>query len=138
MFATDAGCVPAEADLVCYWFENAGRQIASSKGPGCRLYARKAAALAAGNDALEAKRVQMDRGAKPNACCIREAVRERWWLRRWSSGPLVKLCRSGILRTSYLGHNGVSSTYWYLEATPVLLRHIARQAEHAHAWRASS
>ena len=99
MFATYAGCVPAEADLVCYWFENAGRQIASSKGPGCRLYARKAAALAAGNDALEAKRVQMDRGAKPNACCIREAVRERWWLRRWSSGPLVKLCRSGILRT---------------------------------------
>ena len=39
---------------------------------------------------------------------------------------------------TYLGHNGVSSTYWYLEATPVLLRHIARQAEHAHAWRASS
>ena len=41
MFATYAGCVPAEADLVCYWFENAGRQIASGNGPGCRLYARK-------------------------------------------------------------------------------------------------
>ena len=31
MFATYAGRVPAEADLVCYWFEKAGRQIASGK-----------------------------------------------------------------------------------------------------------
>ena len=38
---------------------------------------------------------------------------------------------------TYLGHNNVSSTYWYLEATPVLLRHIACEAEHAHARRAS-
>ena len=29
MFATYAGCVPAEADLVCSWFEKAGKQIAS-------------------------------------------------------------------------------------------------------------
>ncbi|MCY4470594.1 MAG: tyrosine-type recombinase/integrase [Thiotrichales bacterium] len=35
-----------------------------------------------------------------------------------------------------LGHNNVSSTYWYLEATPVLLCHIAREAERAHARRA--
>ena len=46
--------------------------------------------------------------------------------------------RHMLALATYLGHNGVSSTYWYLEATPVLLRHIARQAEHAHAWRASS
>ena len=31
MFRTYAGRVPAEADLVCYWFEKAGRQIASDK-----------------------------------------------------------------------------------------------------------
>ncbi len=31
MFATYAGRVPATADLVCYWFEKAGRQIASGK-----------------------------------------------------------------------------------------------------------
>ena len=31
MFATYAGRVPAEADLVCYWFEKAGQQIASGK-----------------------------------------------------------------------------------------------------------
>ena len=31
MFATYTGRVPAEADLVCYWFEKAGRQIESGK-----------------------------------------------------------------------------------------------------------
>ena len=31
MFETYAGRVPAEADLVCYWFEKTGRQIASGK-----------------------------------------------------------------------------------------------------------
>lgn len=30
----------------------------------------------------------------------------------------------------YLGHVSVSSTYWYLEATPVLLRDIAAAGEH--------
>ena len=36
---------------------------------------------------------------------------------------------------TYLGHNNVSSTYWYLEATPVLLRRIARDTENAHTGR---
>ena len=34
MFETYAGRVPAEADLVCYWFEKAGRQIASGRRRG--------------------------------------------------------------------------------------------------------
>ena len=46
--------------------------------------------------------------------------------------------RHMLALATYLGHNSVSSTYWYLEATPVLLRHIARQAERAHAGRVSS
>ena len=46
--------------------------------------------------------------------------------------------RHMLALATYLGHGNVSSTYWYLEATPVLLRHIARQTEHAHAARASS
>ena len=45
--------------------------------------------------------------------------------------------RHMLALATYLGHSSVSSTYWYLEATPVLLRHIAREAEHAHARRAS-
>ena len=31
LFATYASRVPAEADLVCYWFDKAGRQIASGE-----------------------------------------------------------------------------------------------------------
>ena len=46
--------------------------------------------------------------------------------------------RHMLALATYLGHNSVSSTYWYLEATPVLLRQIARQVEHAHARRVSS
>ncbi len=45
--------------------------------------------------------------------------------------------RHMLALATYLGHSSVFSTYWYLEATPVLLRHIAREAEHAHARRAS-
>ena len=30
----------------------------------------------------------------------------------------------------YLGHASVANTYWYLEATPVLLRDIAVSSEH--------
>ena len=36
MFATHAGRVPAEADLVCYWFEKAGQQIAAGKATRAR------------------------------------------------------------------------------------------------------
>ena len=39
MFATYAGRVPAEADLVCYWFEKAGQQIASGKAKRVGLVA---------------------------------------------------------------------------------------------------
>ena len=40
--------------------------------------------------------------------------------------------------STYLGHVGVSSTYWYLHATPVLLRQIAESAEALHLGRTSS
>ena len=46
--------------------------------------------------------------------------------------------RHMLALATYLGHNSVSCTYWYLEATPVLLRHIAREAENAHVRRAPS
>ncbi|USU18470.1 tyrosine-type recombinase/integrase [Paraburkholderia fungorum] len=32
--------------------------------------------------------------------------------------------------STYLGHVNVTNTYWYLEATPVLLNHIAEACEH--------
>ena len=40
--------------------------------------------------------------------------------------------------STYLGHTNVSSTYWYLEATPVLMCHIACDSEAAHTGRATS
>ena len=72
MFATYAGRVPAEADLVCYWFEKAGRQIASGKTARAVACTRgKPLHWAAGNDAPEAKRVQMDRGASQTLAALR-------------------------------------------------------------------
>lgn len=34
--------------------------------------------------------------------------------------------------STYLGHKGVSTTYWYLEATPVLMRRVAETCEARH------
>lgn len=39
--------------------------------------------------------------------------------------------------TTYLGHGNVASTYWYLEATPALLRQVAKLAEKTHNERTS-
>ena len=40
--------------------------------------------------------------------------------------------RHMLALATYLGHASASATYWYLEATPVLLRSIAEAAEQAH------
>jgi integrase/recombinase XerD len=37
--------------------------------------------------------------------------------------------RHMLALSTYLGHSGVSDTYWYLEATPDLMRHIADACE---------
>ena len=52
----------------------------------------------------------------------------------------VSTGRDGVNRhilalATYLGHTNVSSTHWYLEATPVLLRQIAQDTESAHGGR---
>ena len=54
MFKTYAGRVPAEADLVCYWFEKAGRQIASGKASRAGLVATNSIRGGANRRALEA------------------------------------------------------------------------------------
>ena len=54
MFATYAGRVPAEADLVCYWFEKAGRQIASGKAARAGLVATNSIRGGANRRALQA------------------------------------------------------------------------------------
>lgn len=39
--------------------------------------------------------------------------------------------RSMLALSTYLGHSCIENTYWYLKATPVLLRRISEMAEHA-------
>ena len=54
MFATYADRVPAEADLVCYWFEKAGRQIASGQVARAGLVATNSIRGGANRRALQA------------------------------------------------------------------------------------
>ncbi|MCY3950184.1 MAG: class I SAM-dependent DNA methyltransferase [Acidimicrobiaceae bacterium] len=53
LFANYAGRVPAEADLVCYWFEKAGQQIASGKARRVGLVATNSIRGGANRRALE-------------------------------------------------------------------------------------
>ena len=48
------------------------------------------------------------------------------------------ISRHILALSTYMGHVSVSSTYWYLHATPVLLRGIADKAEKLHTGRAAS
>ena len=54
MFATYAGRVPAEADLVCYWFDKVGQQIASGKATRAGLVATNSIRGGANRRALSA------------------------------------------------------------------------------------
>ena len=54
LFETYAGRVPAEADLVCYWFEKAGRHIASGKAARAGLVATNSIRGGANRRALQA------------------------------------------------------------------------------------
>ena len=54
MFATYADRVPAEADLVCYWFDKAGKQIASGKTKRAGLVATNSIRGGANRRALQA------------------------------------------------------------------------------------
>ena len=54
MFATYSSRVPAEADLVCYWFEKAGQQIAAAKAKRAGLVATNSIRGGANRRALQA------------------------------------------------------------------------------------
>ena len=54
MFRTYAGRVPAEADLVCYWYEKAGQQIASGRAARAGLVATNSIRGGANRRALQA------------------------------------------------------------------------------------
>lgn len=48
------------------------------------------------------------------------------------------ISRHILALSTYMGHVSVSSTYWYIHATPALLRAIAKKAEELHTGRAAS
>ena len=54
MFATYSSRVPAEADLVCYWFQKVGQQIASGKAKRAGLVATNSIRGGANRRALQA------------------------------------------------------------------------------------
>ncbi|MXZ29744.1 MAG: class I SAM-dependent DNA methyltransferase, partial [Acidimicrobiia bacterium] len=71
VFAAYAGRVPAEADLVCYWFHKAGQQIASGKAARAGLVATNSIRGGANRRALAA------------------ATRDRRIFEAWSNEPWV-------------------------------------------------
>ena len=54
MFKTYTGRVPAEADLVCYWFEKAGQQVALGKAARVGFVATNSIRGGANRRALQA------------------------------------------------------------------------------------
>ena len=98
MFRTYAGRVPAEADLVCYWFEKAGRQIVAGRTRRAGLVATNSIRGGANRRALEAAtrncRPTSD-GGTPGALMVRErAATERRddpprLFEAWSDEPWV-------------------------------------------------
>ena len=71
MFRAYVGRVPAESDLVCYWFEKAGRQIASGKAKRAGLVATNSIRGGANRRALQ---------AATHKRCIFEAWSDEPWV----------------------------------------------------------
>ena len=45
--------------------------------------------------------------------------------------------RHMLTLSTYLGHSNTADTYWYLEATPLLLRQVSQATERLHEGRKS-
>jgi integrase len=48
------------------------------------------------------------------------------------TGTAAEVARHAVALSTYLGHTHVSDTYWYLQATPTLMRQIAHLGESLH------
>ena len=48
------------------------------------------------------------------------------------AGDRKAVARHMVALSTYLGHTHISDTYWYLQATPVLLGEVARATEGLH------
>ena len=94
MFSTYADRVPAEADLVCYWFEKAGRQIASGKAKRVELVATNSIRGHANQRALQVA----TEGRR-----IFEAWSDEPWVVEGAAVRVSLVCFSGTDDTSVAG-----------------------------------
>ena len=102
MFETYADRVPAEADLVCYWFEKAGRQIESGKAKRAGLVATNSIRGGANRRSLQA------------------ATKNRPIFEAWSDEPWVvdgAAVRVSLVCFSRTGDESVAGTW--LDGQPV-------------------
>ncbi|MCY4555270.1 MAG: class I SAM-dependent DNA methyltransferase [Chloroflexi bacterium] len=94
MFSTYAGRVPAEADLVCYWFEKAGQQIASGKAKRAGLVATNSIRGGANRRALQAATTKHR---------IYEAWSDRPWVNDGAAVRVSLICFSSRHDESVVG-----------------------------------
>ena len=99
--------------------------IATGRSPGKRHVQRVFRTLA---EQVGLREPGATRGASPHSLRHSFAVRSLENL-----PPDAKPDRHMLALATYLGHVDVTSTYWYLESTPILLRGIAEAVERAHA-----
>ena len=99
--------------------------IATGRSPGKRHVQRVFRTLA---EQVGLREPGAARGASPHSLRHSFAVRSLENL-----PPDAKPDRHMLALATYLGHVDVTSTYWYLESTPILLRGIAEAVERAHA-----
>jgi integrase len=59
------------------------------------------------------------------------SLRHTFAVRALEACPVVRdhVTRHTVALTSYLGHDSVAATYWYLQGTPDLMTSIARHCE---------
>ena len=81
------------------------------------------------------------RGGKGERGVTLHQLRHRFAVRSLEQATATdrdSISRHILALSTYMGHVSVSSTYWYIHATPVLLRAIAEKAEELHTGKAAS
>ncbi len=94
MLRAYVGRVPAEADLVCYWFEKAGRQIASGKAKRAGLVATNSIRGGANRRALQ---------AATHKRCIFEAWSDEPWVIDGAAVRVSLICFARADENSVIG-----------------------------------
>ncbi len=76
------------------------------------------------------RQIELEVGSRRRRPRIHD-LRHSFAVRALEAGPQARaaVSRHMLALSTYLGHRNISDTYWYLEATPLLLRGIAEACE---------